>query len=90
MFQQLYDHISSNSLITQNWIEITDKDIDEAVELLSSTIITAANQHIPTKLVRVRNDKPFFSVELRREMRKTRPTFQTSTAEKYCILTEME
>ena len=60
----------TRTLSAINWSEITDKDIDEAVELLSSTIITAANQHIPTKLVRVRNDKPFFSVELRREMRK--------------------
>ena len=60
----------TRTLSAINWSEITDKDIDEAVELLSSTIITAANQHIPTKLVRVRNDKPWFSAELRREMRK--------------------
>ena len=60
----------TNSLSETNWNEIADKDTDEAVELLSTSIVRVAEKHIPTKIVRVRNNKPWFSAELRREIRK--------------------
>ena len=53
-----------------DWDGIVNKDTDEAVGLLVSSILNIAERHIPTKTVRIGNDKPWFSAELRKEMRK--------------------
>ena len=59
-----------HALSTTNWDEIAQEPIDEGIDLLSSAILHAAENSIPKKTVKVRNNKPWFSAELRREMRK--------------------
>ena len=68
-------HNTNIDLITQilsetNWDAIVEKDVDEAVALLTTTILHAADKSIPIKTIRSRNDKPWVSAELRREIRK--------------------
>ena len=53
-----------------NWNAITNADIEDAVELLTSAILRTAEAHIPKKVIRTRTHKPWVSAELRREMRK--------------------
>ena len=58
------------ALSATNWDEIAQVTIDEGVDLLSAAILHAAENSIPKKTVRARNNKPWFSAELRREMRR--------------------
>ena len=58
------------ALSATNWDEIAQVSIDEGVDLLSAAILHAAENFIPKKTFRARNNKPWFSAELRREMRK--------------------
>ena len=72
----LWDYPKTNidgliaELSRTDWESITNENIDEAVESLTSTILHVAKLHIPTKTIKIRNNKPWFSAELRREMRK--------------------
>ena len=59
-----------DAVLGTNWDDIVDRDLDEAVDLLPSAILHTAENFIPTKTIKLRNDKPWLSAELRREMRK--------------------
>ena len=69
-----YPKTNTDGLIAElsrtDWESITNENIDEAVESLTKTILHVAKLHIPTKTIKIRNNKPWFSAELRREMRK--------------------
>ena len=62
---QLVDILSQT-----DWRAISEKDIDEAIDTLTMTLLNAADKCIPVKLVQKRANKPWVSSELRREMRK--------------------
>ena len=53
-----------------NWDIIITKDLDEAIRLLTSTLLDAATKCIPTKVIRLKQDKPWVTSELRQAMRK--------------------
>ena len=61
-----------------DWRAITDLDVDEATEVFTSTLLDAATQCIPSKLVRIKRDKPWVTSELRRNMRKRDRLFKTA------------
>ena len=78
-------HNTNIDLITQilsetDWDAIVEKDVDEAVALLITTILHAADKSIPIKTIRSRNDKPLVSAELRREIRKRDRLFKQVSA----------
>lgn len=58
------------ALANTDWDYITNRDLDEAVDLLSTAVLRAADKYIPSKTIKIRNDKPWLTSELRREMRK--------------------
>ena len=61
----------TNILIQTNWDVILNNDVDEAVKQFTQTLLDAANKSIPTKRIRTRrNDKPWVTSELKREIRK--------------------
>ena len=53
-----------------NWDAIANKDLDEAVHMLTSTLLDAATRCIPTKIIRPKQEKPWVTSELRQAMRK--------------------
>ena len=64
-FNKLLDEIDWNSLLSDQ------QDVDEMCTTFTSTFLQVARQCIPTKDIIVReNDKPWFTSELRREIRK--------------------
>lgn len=72
----IWDYKSTNieafvqTLSGTRWDLIVEKDVDEAVSALTTTILEAASQWIPTKQIAFKKNKPWFTSELRREMRK--------------------
>lgn len=67
-----------NALSNTDWKAIKKEDVDVAVDRLTSTILCVAKANIPTKTIKIRNDKPWFSSELRREMRKRDRLFKAA------------
>ena len=70
-----FDRINIDGLIRRlmdtDWKAILDRDIDSATEQLTSAIMTAAKENIPTKTLNARqNDKPWMTNELKRNLRK--------------------
>lgn len=53
-----------------DWDAITNREPDEAAEILTTTILNAARQCIPVKIIRSKDNKPWVTSQLRREMRK--------------------
>ena len=61
----------TNQLIQTDWDTILNKNIDQATEEFTNTILKAADNAIPTRTVRARpHDKPWYTDELKRETRK--------------------
>ena len=61
----------TRTLMDVDWNHVLDCDIDSATEKFTSAILTAATTAIPKKTVRTRrNDKPWMTNELRRNIRK--------------------
>ena len=77
-----YEKTDTDGLVSAlsrvNWNGIADNDVEEGIELLTSAIFQAATACIPTKTVKQRNDKPWLSCELKREMRKRDRLFRAA------------
>ena len=65
-----------NILSRTDWNSITDKDVDDATETFTDTLLNAADRCIPTKSVRVRHDKLWITADLRRQIRKRNHLFK--------------
>ena len=72
----------TQQLIQTDWNAILSKDVDEATTEFTSCILDAARQCIPTKLTRRRNDKPWVTTELLRQIRKRERLFNTARKRK--------
>ena len=61
----------TNTLLTTDWDEVLDGDIDLATQKFTTVLSTAATNSIPKKILRFRqNNKPWITSELRRNIRK--------------------
>ena len=80
----VYDYANTNIdqfvdiLSRTDWRTIVDRGVEDAIEEITSTLLNAANQSIPTKTVRNRNSKQWVTVELLREMRKRDRLFRNA------------
>ena len=68
------------SLSQIDWESITDKNVDEAVKTLTDKLQEVASRCIPTKTVRVRQDKPWVTTDLRRNIRKRERLFKIASS----------
>ena len=80
----VYDYANTNIdqfvdiLSRTDWRTIADRGVEDAIEEITSTLLNAANQSIPTKTVRNRNNKQWVTAELLREMRKRDRLFRNA------------
>lgn len=69
-----YSNTDINALIDRlsgiDWDSITGKDVDEATEAFTETLLDTAYRCIPTKVIRVRQNKLWVTADLRRQIRK--------------------
>ena len=69
----------TDQLIRTDWDSILNQDIDQATIDFTDAILNAADNAIPTRTIRSRrNDKPWYTNELRREARKRDRYFRTA------------
>ena len=69
----------TDQLIRTDWDSILNQDIDQVTIDFTDAILNAADNAIPTRTIRSRrNDKPWYTNELRREARKRDRYFRTA------------
>ena len=68
----------TQQLLHTNWDVILAKNLDEATTDFTTSVLDAARQCIPIKLVRHRNNKPWVTTELLRQIRKRERLFNTA------------
>ena len=75
-----YSNTDINALIQTlskiDWDSITDRDVDEATEAFTATLLEAAYRCIPTKIIRIRQSKLWVTADLRRQIRKRNRLFR--------------
>lgn len=61
----------TNILMTSNWEDIVDRDIDAAVDEFTTTLLSAAEAAIPSKIISSKSkDKPWMTASIKRSIKK--------------------